>query len=733
MSDIQKELSRYGQEFDTYQLEEIQLGLEAGLDVAVYARKEFFPVQMEQIRLGMLEKLPVEIYARTEYDWFQMEEIRKGLSAGLDVSSYAKPELPFETMRQLRKGLEEGLDLSAFVQLNTGVLRQFRKARLANVDITGFINEGYDAEQLEQIRLAMESGVDIKPYLIKEFRGASIKEIRLGLESGIDVSQYDKIELNWQQMREIRLGLEHQIDVSCYNHVLYAWQQMEEIRLGLEAGLDVSEYKSMMYTASDMRQKRLEMLAAFEQELSRKKEEEAVTYLQLENIKITVSADEMQAFLLLKYQENYTYQVGYVIDILKQRGICCGIIEENIRNLVENKNWDVSTLVARGTEPTMGRDGYYEYFFRTDLPKESPVQPDGSVDYTKTEWFEMVEAGQKLAVYHPAEAGTVGCTVTGRKLPARKGREQSALSGKGFTLMPDKKTYVSRVTGKIDLAGKWMFVSRVFVVNEVTPATGNIKFDGGVYVKGDVGKGVVIDATGDIVVEGNVEGAVIRSGRRVLLKKGMTGAGVGSVEAKQDVVGQFFEEVSIRTEGNIQADYCMNCQLWAEGRIIMKGKNGLLAGGNIYAAKGIETYHLGSRAARQTLVRVGMDEMTYQQQEALEQQMERSKKEMKIFQTAYMDFRLKYPPELRCTMETFLKIEAAIYTKEVEMEEIRKSQEEFKEREKELAAASVLVKGVLYEGTVVEIGTCRWVSADARNVTVKRSGDRIAVYANILR
>lgn len=733
MSVIQKEIGQYQQDFDAYQLEEIQLGLEAGLDVAVYARKEFFPVQMEQIRLGMLEKLPVEVYARTEYDWFQMEEIRKGLSAGIDVSSYAKPELSFETMRQLRKGLEEGLDLSAFVRLNTGVLRQFRKARRADVNITEFIKEGYDAEQLEQIRLALESGVDIKPYLIKEFRGDSIKEIRLGLENGVDVTQYDKIELNWQQMREIRLGLENQIDTSCYNNVLYAWQQMEEIRLGLEAGLDISSYKSLMYTASDMRRKRLEMLAAFENEFSAEKKAEPVTYLQLENIRIAVSADEMQAFLLLRYQENYNYQVDHIIDFLKQRGICSGIIEQNIKSLIENRNWDVSTLVARGTEPVNGKDGYYEYFFRTDLPKEPPVMPDGSVDYSQTEWFEMVVAGQKLAVYHPAEDGISGCTVTGKELPARRGREQSALSGKGFYVTPDERTYISKVTGKIDLAGKWLFVSRVCVVNEVTLATGNISFDGCVYVKGNIGKGVVIDATEDIVIEGNVEGAVIRSGRKVLLKKGMMGAGVGSVEAKQDVVGQFFEAVSVRTGGNIVADYCLNCQLRAEGKIIMKGKNGLLAGGSIHATKGIETFHLGNRAALQTAVRVGMDEMMYQKQMELEQQMERSKKEMLIFQTAYMDFRQKYPPELRSTMDTFLKIEAAIYTKEVEMEEIRKAQEELEEREKELAGAAVVVKGILYEGTVIEIAKQKWVASDARNVMIKRTGNRIAVYANILR
>ena len=55
------------------------------------------------------------------------------------------------------------------------------------------------------------------------------------------------------------------------------------------------------------------------------------------------------------------------------------------------------------------------------------------------------------------------------------------------------------------------------------------------------------------------------------------------------------------------------------------------------------------------------------------------------------------------------------------------------EREKELAGAAVVVKGILYEGTVIEIAKQKWVASDARNVMIKRTGNRIAVYANILR
>ncbi len=48
--------------------------------------------QMEEIRMGLEAGLDVSLYARPEFDWEQMQEIRLGLEDGLDVSVYAKPE-----------------------------------------------------------------------------------------------------------------------------------------------------------------------------------------------------------------------------------------------------------------------------------------------------------------------------------------------------------------------------------------------------------------------------------------------------------------------------------------------------------------------------------------------------------------------------------------------------------------------------------------------------------------
>ena len=115
------------------------------------------------------------------------------------------------------------------------------------------------------------------------------------------------------------------------------------------------------------------------------------------------------------------------IEILKashSKGIDYGIRYDEIDRMVCGDGSRTHVLVASGCMPEHGMDGYYEYFFRTHVARTPKTLADGNVDYRNVEWFEEVKKGQKLAYYHGATAGKKGMTVTGKEIPARKGREQ---------------------------------------------------------------------------------------------------------------------------------------------------------------------------------------------------------------------------------------------------------------------------------------------------------------------
>ncbi len=697
-----------------------------------YEAMGFDKGQMEAIRQGLEKGLDVSWYTSVNYDWFQMEEIKRGLEWGLDVSVYAKPQISYDRMRQIRKALREGIDLSRHQELEAGYLRQIRKAALGHVDIFSYIEEGYEPDQLEEIRLGLEHKADITPYLIKEFLGESLREIRLGVEEGLDVSVYAKIYFGWQQMREIRLGLEQRVDVSVYARELYRWQQMREIRLGLEEGLDVSVYQSMMYSANEMKQMRIKM-----QEQG--KEEESAD-LQIETLEkqarlasecmVTVSQDKMEAYVTLEKGTSKTK--NEIMRLLAKENVLFGIRQDNIEKyLKEAEKGTKRFLAAEGVRPERGRDGYYEFFFRTGIPQIPAIREDGSIDYQNTVYFEQVQAGQVIAVYHEAQPGIGGRMVDGTELPAQGGQEKQMLKGRGFLLSQDKKTYIARESGKIELKNNEITIQPLLVVGEVTISTGNLRFNGSIWVRGNVGSGVVIQAKDELIIEGNVESAHLQSGGKIVIKKGVSGGGLAVIEAGGDIHGKFFEGAALVANGEICANYVMNSNLVAGKQIVISGSRGAIIGGNAAAVNGISAHHIGNRAGLLTNLTIGISKAMIEKEEEAEIKLKKFQSELEIFEEAYKKLQKQYPPEVRNGMDLYLKVEQATYIKRKQMEQQVERTKELEERRKKANEAKMVVYGVLNAGTVVQMNGMQWTAASSvKNVTVRLSNKEIGVFRN---
>lgn len=704
-----------------------------------YEAMGFDKGQLEEIRQGIEKGLDVSWYTSVKYDWFQMEEIKKGLERGLDVSVYGRPDISYDRMRQIRKGLQEGIKLTEYQEMSAGFLRQIRKAKQGNVNIFPYIKEGYEPDQLEEIRLALEHKADVDPYLIKEFLGESIREIRLGVEEGLDVSVYAKINYGWQQMREIRKGLERRVDVSVYAKELYRWQQMREIRKGLEEGLNVSAYQSLMYSAKEMERIRIKLQQ--QQADEKQKEEEGkrgdIQFEVLEEqaklaseCMVTVSQDKMEAYVTI--EKGACKTKNEILRLLAKENVVFGIKHENIDKYL--KEADKSTnrfLAAEGIRAERGRDGYYEYFFRIGIPQIPAIREDGSIDYQNTVYFEQVKAGQVIAVYHEAQPGMGGRTVDGMELPAQGGQEKPILRGRGFLLSQDKKTYIAREPGKIELKDNKITIQPLLVVNEVTISTGNLRFNGSIWVRGNVGSGVVIQAADELVIEGNVEAAHIQSGKKIVIKKGVSGGGLAKIESAGDIHGKFFEGASLTANDGIYANYVMNSNLIAGKEIVISGARGAIIGGYAAAVNKIEAHHIGNRAGLLTNISLGISQAMIQKEEEAEIKLTKLQSELAIFEEAYKKLQRQYPPEIRNEMEIYLKVEQATYIKRKQMEQQMERTKELEEKRKKADEAKMLVRGTLNAGTVVQMNGMTWNAVNSvKNVTVRRSFKEIGVFRN---
>lgn len=607
------------------------------------------------------------IWKSSDFNQLQLEQIHMGQKERIDVSQYADPSYSYGTMEQIRLALKAFLDIKPYIKM-------------------GFVDR-----ELEEIRLAMEEDLPIGLWISKDMYSQQIHEIRLGLSANLEVAVYAKSEYNWMQMEEIRLGLEKGLEISAYANSSFSNLQMREIRLGLEAGIDVSSYARLLYSKRDMREKRLKLMEANKEKPKENKKERR-------DIKVWIEENGNKVYVTLSQIYGGRIKEQDIYDELANRGVVYGIDRKAVASLVRKKGKREKVLVAEGCPAENGKDGWFEFFVRTDLPRIPAPLEDGSVDYVNIEAFEMVDKGEKLAVYHPAEEGRNGKNIFGEEISALKGAEISALKGKGFRIDSDGVTYRAQFSGKFEYIDYMIIVSNMIIVREdVTAVSGKIEVDGSVCVVGSVHSGGYIKATGDIIVEQNMEQGELIAGGNVMIKRGSCSKNDCYIIAKGEVSGKFFEAANIEAGGNVRANYIMHSHIKTMGKVIVAGTKGRVLGGNICAVMGVDTNDVGNNYGIKTVLEIGKNRLFVQKKEEFRKTREKFLNEITALKEKKRQILSKQEevPE-----EILKKLLETIAEKEREMRKIESEEFQFSEM---AGRAAVYVRGTVYAGNVVYI------------------------------
>jgi hypothetical protein len=439
---------------------------------------------------------------------------------------------------------------------------------------------------------------------------------------------------------------------------------------------------------------------------------------------IRVSYDEMEAYmLLLTPAEGEEYTISFLLQMLAEKGVTTGVDRDRLSQMISNQVYNQEVLVAKGISAVDGQDGYYEYHFNANFDKKPKVLPDGSVDFWSVHSIEQVEAGQTIAIYHPAIQGSDGISVKGRALTGKRGREQMPLKGKGFTRSEDGMSYTADIDGKIESQNDRIVILPIHEVQgNAEQAGGNIDFRGDVIIHGSVESGVSIKATGSITIDGVVEACELEAGKEIILRSGMMGGNKASVKTKGSITAKFFEFTTIDCDGDIQADVLMDCNVSCRGRVILTGARGSIIGGEVHAIRGVEVTTLGNEAEKKTAVYVGAGIEVYSRVKVLEKKIQATKDNLdkveaglKQFETLEQERGVSYAndPRRMSLLRVKIKDAATMANDEAELRKLRILAEGS-------TGACVSVLKEVYPGVVINIDEMRF--------TLKNVGKSIEFY-----
>ena len=448
------------------------------------------------------------------------------------------------------------------------------------------------------------------------------------------------------------------------------------------------------------------------------------------NCKIEITADRMKVYGYISppRQGGRHLQVQDIVGMLAANKVDTGINEARIEKQLLEENIKNKLLLAEGTKAINDMDAKIEY--KVNLKKGvMHLQKDshGNIDFKNLSTIENVVVGQILAEKIPLKKGKIGYTVFNEMVPPRKGKDIKLRASKGTSLIEDDTKIIATINGQVVYRGGKLSVEPVRrIPGDVGPKTGNINFIGSVYVGGSLLSGFEIRASGHIEIQGSAQNCLIEAGGDIVVRTGVNGAKIETTGG--EVVAKFIQGSKVYSYGNVLAtDSILRSEVRAENSIICSGRRAQIVGGYLWAGNELRARMVGSPAATNTEISVGISPTILGAYKETVASIEKVKLDIETNKKAIEAIESRSGSRLKQEQKDSLQDHKA------KLIDLKKQEDELEDKFKELDeyfqednAGKVHAERTLHTGVEVNIGKAQHLVQENKNaVTLSHEKGRI--------
>lgn len=449
-------------------------------------------------------------------------------------------------------------------------------------------------------------------------------------------------------------------------------------------------------------------------------------------VEATATPDKMKAFLFLRSPEGGGAPPTKVMmmSALREKSIVFGIDETILSDLEQFPVYGQNIAVAEGTPSVNGKNGYVAWLVELNKDRKPSIREDGTVDYKDMNLIESVSKGQKLAQLMPPVPGVVGHMVTGTEMRPIDGKPVAFARGRNVVTSQDGQFLLADIDGQILFAdGKISVFATYEVKADVDISTGNINVVGNVAIRGNVLAGFTVEAGGNVEVEGVVEGATIRAGGNIILKRGMIGNNKGVLSAGGDIVAKYIENANVEAKGSVHSEAIMHSEIKCGGKLELGGKKGLLIGGVARVGREIEAKFIGSVMSTVTVLEVGIDPHLRERLKQLRTEIPAMEESLvKSNQAITLLKKIDSAALTDDKREMLAKSTRSKFFYESRLMEAKKEMQDIETRLQQEVSGRIRVLGSVYNGVRVSIGSCSmYVKETLQYCTLYRDGADVRV------
>ncbi len=245
----------------------------------------------------------------------------------------------------------------------------------------------------------------------------------------------------------------------------------------------------------------------------------------------------------------------------------------------------------------------------------------------------IVFAGQQICSWSILANGENGQDVLGNAvLPANNQSKGELATDNTIEISkgPGEITLLTAlVSGELVRNGNNLTVSGTKEIkHDIDDKTGDIHFPGNLNITGIVRKDHKAVSRMTLKVTGEAEAALLSADESVYVEGGIRGAARGTVWAKQKIFLNFAENARLLAGGDIFVDnYCFQCTVKTNGKLVMQGSPGVLLGGMIHASQGVEVLELGAEKKLRTSISFGQNYLIRDQIEVCEKERDKNRQQ----------------------------------------------------------------------------------------------------------
>ena len=338
-------------------------------------------------------------------------------------------------------------------------------------------------------------------------------------------------------------------------------------------------------------------------------------------VELSVNPNYSTAFVSFTRPENggIDITVDKIMTALDEKNVNYGILEDDIRQAVEEKRYDENICVAKWDAPVDGVDGTIKYFYNTDAHLAPVENENGEVDYKNLGVVRNITAGTPIASITLPTEGSPGKDIMGRVIQQKKGIAVNVKAGKGTSLVNDGQELIASIDGNLVYRDGAFNVDETLVINgDVEVATGNIDFIGAVNIKGSVFEGFRVTSKRSITINGSVNNAEVIADGDVSIKIGAINS---KIYSKGNIKLGFCENCKIHADGNIESVSFVGGEVFAGEKMLATGK-GVIVGGKYTALDGMEGSVIGSENYTKTEITLGNNAVLNKEKADLEKEID---------------------------------------------------------------------------------------------------------------